>query len=188
MELNLMSSKKKTVKKVKCYGVTNRIQNTNDTEYVVFLDYDHIEFEVLNKELQSMIKKWDLGWTYIIKTDDDMYHWHVICPSIVNAYEYLGILWDSTCDMPYKKSFFVLREKSLRISSKNDGRKTEFPKMHGTLETESNRAYSTAHLEFLKQYYSAKIPLCDRYKETEIEMVEYKTAHLKQGDEKHGID
>ena len=175
MGCNSMLSKKK----VKCFGVTNRIQETNDGEYVVFLDYDNISFDNLNKEVKRMVDKWDLGWTYYIQTDDDMMHWHIICPSIVNVYEYLGILWDSSCDMPYKKSFFVLKEKSLRISSKNDGRETVYPKVYAVAETESKRLYSTAHIEFLKHYYSAKIPLCDRYKETEIEMVEYKTSHIK---------
>jgi len=165
-------------KRVECIGITNRIPKSNHEKYVVFLDYDAITFDNLSKEVNKLIKRWDLGWTYVIQSNDDMIHWHVICPSIVSPYEYLGILWDSSCDNAYKKSFYTLKEKTLRISSKKDGRNVVYPIVHALFETETNRAYSTGHLKFVNQIHKAKIPICDNYEETTVEFVKYKTGHL----------
>ena len=165
-------------RKVECLGVTNRIVTTEGEMYVMFLDYDNITFQKLNMEIQKIMNKWDLGWTYIIKSNDDDLHWHVICPTIITPYDYLGILWDSSCDLPYKKSFFTLREKTLRISEKKDDRKNKFPELHALFEADSDKPYSTGHIKFLQKYYKAKVPICERYIETPIEYVQYKTSHL----------
>lgn len=167
-------------KKVPCMGITNRIERNmgekDEMFYVVFLDYDNIKFDVLTKELEMLCRKWDLGWIYILDSKGDGKHYHVMCPTIVSAYEYLGILWDSSCDMPYKKSFFLLKEKTLRISSKGDKRKLQYPHICGLVQSDhSSKPYSWGHLKFIEHYYKGELPPLERCENTEVEFVKYST-------------
>lgn len=171
--------------KQECIGVTNKVQNTWSIDYVVFLDYDNITRKKLIAELTEIVIKWKLGWTYIFETNDDKKHFHVICPTVISPYEYLGILWDSSCDMAYKKSFFVLKEKTLRVSSKEDGRKKKFPEFCDIIKGETVKPYSSSHLMFLKKMYGAPIPDTITIKtdcvKSDLEIVKYKTKHLNEG-------
>jgi hypothetical protein len=167
----------KQEKVIRCIGITNRLQLPEGPEYVVFLDYDNRELEDLKVEVEKLATKWGLGWTYIISSKEGGKNWHVISPVMMSVYEYLGVLWDSKCDKAYKTSFFTFREKTLRVSSKPDGRKQGFPKLKCILPMNSDRVYSSAHLKFLMQYHKAKTPIEVNIAETKLEAVSYGTIH-----------
>jgi len=168
-------------KKQKCLGITNRVQVGSEIMYVPFLDYDNISYNDIVKEISDLVMKWNLGWCYILETNDDKRHYHVFCPTLITPYEYLGILWDSSCDMPYKKSFFVLKEKTLRITSKEDERKQKFPEVVTIIKYDSHKSYSGGHLSWIKKFYKCKetqLPDSLNVINTDIEFVSYKTKHL----------
>jgi hypothetical protein len=170
-----------TQQQIQCYGLTNRISKSNDS-YVMFLDYDNKSHDDLVKELMLLARIWDFGYTYIIKSGDDLMHWHVISPVVMTPYEYLGVLWDSSCDVDYKRVFFNLREKTLRISPKRDGRKQVYPELWSTLEMDTKRVYSIRHLEFLEKLYKIKLPVIGEAVISDVEVVSYAQKKVK----KHG--
>lgn len=145
------------MKQVCCQGITNRIKHNE--LYVPFLDYDDISLKKLKKELWNLNMKWNLGWTYVFDSRGDKKHFHVISPVIMSVYDYICLLWDSSCDYAYKRSFFMLKEKTLRISSKCDERKVDVPELVRTFHYPTNRFYSIAHLYFLERFKNAEIPI-----------------------------
>jgi hypothetical protein len=167
-------------KKIVCGGITNRLNDGKD--YVTFLEWDKRSFESVQREITFLMTRWDLNYGVLLDSHGDMRHFHFISPTIVSAYDYLGILWDSTCDMGYKKSFFRLGEKSLRITPKHDNRKNIIPKVIGTFYITCNfvkRKYSKPHCEFLKKYYLKNNEFGfirdSDYIDGELELVTYKT-------------
>jgi hypothetical protein len=172
----------KKQRKSKCIGITNRVNVGSEIMYVPFLDYDNITYTNICKEISNLVMKWNLGWCYILKTNDDGRHYHVFCPTLITPYEYLGILWDSSCDMPYKKSFFVLKEKALRITAKEDSREQKFPEVAAIIKYGSTKPYSGGHISFIKKYYNCKdtqLPDSVNVINTDVEFVSYKTKHLR---------
>ena len=166
---------------IRCCGLTNRLSKSNDA-YVMFLDYDNKTHDDLVKELMRLAGVWDFGFTYIIKSGDDLLHWHVISPVVMSPHEYLGVLWDSSCDAEYKRVFFNMKEKTLRISGKKDGRKQILPQLWSTLEVDTRRAYSSGHLDFLSKLYQIKLPVPTNIVVADVEVVSYAPKAVK----KHG--
>lgn len=157
-----------------CLGITNRLNG--GSAYTLFLDYDDVTYYEVFQELMRLQKDWNLGYTYIIDSKGDKKHFQVICPAVFTPYEILGIFWDSKlCDSYYKQSFFRLKEKTLRISEKKDGRNLKLPVLAGLMVMSTHRPYSEPHLEFIKKYFTTSVPINVKLYKSPLEAVKYLT-------------
>ena len=77
-------------------GYTNRCQ---DGSYVIFLDYDNIEYEWLINEINYLQEMYRLGDFYIFSSSENCFH--VVCLDKVPLEYYLKILRSSSVDPNY---------------------------------------------------------------------------------------
>ena len=153
-------------------GTHNR---TEDGMYVLYLDYDRLFIDEIERELQRLHDMFDIGTCLLFNSSDTGVHVVSLCK--FSAKEYLRIVNHSSCDVAFKNVpvFSTRPVWVLRFEGKG---KTPRPKYLNTLEFESDKECSLAHYKFFSTLYpEAKIKKpTNSDKHTIIGVVEYATA------------
>ena len=135
-------------------GYTNRCKNGS---FIVFLDYDNVEFKWIAAELEHLQERFMLGDFYIFASSDDSFH--AVCFDKVNLSVYLDILKNSSVDPNYITVPLHFGKKiwTLRLTDKDD-----IPiRFVGALKSKafSFRQESTAHADVLNSLFDLGIKL-----------------------------
>lgn len=130
----------------------------DDGRFVVFLDYDNIEFEALADDLQNLARDFNLSHFIVIKTRENSYH--AVCLEKFTLPQVQKIIDHSLCDYSYKR-FPVKIDKGwiLRVTDKvyvEDGKVQSLsPSYVGLLRfgKPRRRSVSRAHLELFARLH-----------------------------------
>lgn len=136
-------------------GINNICEDGN---FVLFLDYDNIEFDYFIKDLEKLSKNYGLSHFIVIKTRDKSYH--AVCLEKFPLSKVQEIVNDSLCDYSYKR-FPVKIDKGwiLRVTDKivvqNGEISSVAPVYMALLKFGKPRKFSIsrAHLEFFAKIY-----------------------------------
>lgn len=154
-------------------GITSRCE---DSRHVLLFDYDKIELEMVEREINYLQDFYQLGNFYLFKNDKKN-SFHAVCLEKFSILEAWEVLKQSSADQAFINAirYFTGREWVLRYSEKGKREKPVYLKT--IFGVPNNRTVSTAHKEFLKIYYG--VPISDGKKEdgiTKIPVTEYKTG------------
>jgi len=126
----------------------------DDNKGIILMDYDSVDFKVLEEDYQHLQKKWKLPQSYVVKTDKG---YHLVCLKKYFMSEIYQILRESRCDINFTNSptNTPYRSYVLRLSAKINGKR---PKFVGMLGENKNLQYeiSKAHLTLLNKIF--KLP------------------------------
>lgn len=141
----------------------------DDGKQVIFIDYDNVPRELVERDYSRIQKKFSLPPAYLLSTKEELDgewfgNYHVICLKKYTANEVYKIISETNCDynfvsMPLRKRY---RNWILRIGPKNRKSKPKFIKILGTNQTIKKTSFeiSSAHrLFFDKMYPQIKYPL-----------------------------
>jgi hypothetical protein len=122
------------------YGVCNKV----GSQYVVFLDYDYNDMLFIEREINDLQKRFNIGTAYVFTTKKGM---HVYFLDVMTYEECKEIIFASSCDKHYKTiaTNNNVRSWVLRCSSKQDNN-IEFLK---TIHRISTRKKSKPHMNYL---------------------------------------
>jgi len=150
---------------------------TEDSHDVLFIDYDDVEQDVIERDYSVIQKKFKLPQGYLFKNKNNSYH--VICLKKFLPRMVYTILSYTHCDSVYVS--LPLRNKYrgwvLRISNKKGSGKPRFIKLVGDNEINYEGQISNAHMKALsKLYLKLKHPKYLRIdKFTKIKLQKYET-------------
>lgn len=141
------------VPELRTFGISNV---TADRKYVLFLDYDDISEEELERELVAISKRFLVGHFLVLRTDERKFH--AICFEKFDLDYLINIINNTACD--YKFKIVPMRtEKSwiLRVFPKVDNSGNvikDKPKFHNFyLMSENSREISRGHFSFFSAFY-----------------------------------
>lgn len=119
-------------------GYTNRCI---DGKYIVFLDYDDMEWDWVADELKRLQDDFELSDFWIFKSSGISYH--AVCFDKVTLKEYILILKNSSCDINYQGVPLKYGQKiwTLRLTAKEENIKF----LGSVSSAHSLREQSTAH-------------------------------------------
>lgn len=124
---------------------------TAKSRYVLFHDFDKIDFASLVEELRYLQKRFKLSNYYVFKLDREN-SFHAVCLDTFSLSEAYEIQKETSCDLAFVHAVKNLqtREWVLRIGKKGDRR---FPKYFCAVESKNDlREKSSAHADFLKKF------------------------------------
>ncbi len=157
---------------VRSSGVSSRIPKTS--LHVTFLDYDNIDNERLNEELQFLQQQFHLGNFYVFKTRHNGRH--AICLDALLFKDVLEIIQFSNCDLMFKKAHAINEYRCwvLRFTKKA---KRDAPKFLYALESNYDgvNLQSRSHAKYL-EIFGLKIDLKNPIGPEEIEIQHYNTG------------
>jgi len=178
------------VPKTPTKGISARIPHT--TNFVTFLDYDNVTDERLDDELVYIQELYQLGDSYIFKTNE--FGRHAICIDILPLRDALAVVYTSTCDRLFKRGIRINEYTTwiLRNWEKGERERPEFLRI---VESPYNgkRLQSQAHAEFLKTFFGVDVRLVNPDGNHEIEIQGYNTGskvavkELYKAMNKHGV-
>lgn len=166
--------------KYRVYGLTNR---TEDGMYLVFLDYDNVEYSTAEKDAKAVQRKFKLG-TFIIRCSSIVYkkgngelvgNWHVIFFAKLPFKQMLNIINTTRCDEAFKKAKFQQRCKVLRLSQK--GKKVS-PSFYKLVADKTSFKCSSAHAHLFENIDKIAIIKYLQHldKLGEVDLINYVTA------------
>lgn len=172
-----------------CLGITNE---TDDTYFTPFFDWDDVELKVVYRDLQHVAKVFNLCTFVIVCSSEKEYtdpyqtkkigSYHAIGIDKMTYREHREMTGHTRCDKFYRRPSNSMKSWVLRISAKYDnGTKKPFtvkPHLVDVLcfNTKCKKQHSLAHMEFLRKYYKAKIPITNSDKLKNLEYIEYSTG------------
>lgn len=137
-------------------GVSSRIPHT--LHHVLYLDYDNVEYDILEDEIKTLMVFCELGNMHIIRTSERNYH--VECHGYFLPVEVLEIQDMSSCDALFRRGpkLSLSRGWIHRRSEKGAKKEPEFVK---TLESPFNgdRLQSSFHNDTLNTDFDLEITL-----------------------------
>jgi len=181
------------IPEIETKGVCSR---TEDDYHVLFMDFDDIDYKILQSHLQRLAKHYNLSHFLILKTSNS--HYHAICFEKFTKKEIEQILADSYVDVAYRHPNIASTDNGwvLRISSKylqtNNGIKVvkQKPEVVDFLVFgEPRRRLSTAHWNLYKKLFKPKkmkeyeemLKRLNRFTYWDglftVELINYKTTH-----------
>jgi hypothetical protein len=149
-------------------GITNR---TKDGFFVLFLDYDNVDYEWIKGEIEAIQKEFQLGDIYIFQSGENNYH--VVGFDKLTREEFQEIQHRSSCD-PYHKKIpwtFGKRVVTLRATPKK-GKEIKLKEM--IYGYDNGRQQSAAHANFFAQHYNIEIVDGNFDKCAEVIIAKYK--------------
>lgn len=157
--------------RVNVKGSTNRVKNG----YVIYLDYDKISIEIIEREIDWLKEEYRLSNIYLFQSSENNHH--AICFDIMRAKEWIRFLNDTSADIHFKRipNSFSTREWILRWGEKRNKPRPSFLKK---IESPySKREQSLAHWMFFKTAYpDAKFKKLRKPDgEKELDIIEYET-------------
>jgi len=156
-------------------GTMNRVPDSN--LYVIYLDYDYMEQDMIEGEIKHFQRVYDLGNTHLFQSSPKRFH--TICLTKVTSKEFVDLMINSSCDEAFKNvpRFYSVRNWVLRAFEK--GAKDK-PKYLKTLYHVTARKESNAHYRFLlKLYPDIKDTLQNSDTLTKLSIISYATAERK---------
>lgn len=158
------------------HGYSSRTENG---QYVLFMDYDSLDFQAIKSEAIYLQKKFKLSNFYIFKLDREN-SFHAVCLDKFPISEAYEILKQTSCDQAFIHAIKRLqsREWILRIGKKGN---RAVPVFLGCIKSnyEDYHYKSNAHKEFLekagvdKKYFAGK----KWDKSTKLSLVDYTTSN-----------
>lgn len=155
-------------------GYSSRTQNG---KYVLFFDYDNLDYVDVCAELNYLQKKFNLSDIYLFKIPDKDDSFHAVCLDTFTIKEAYDILIQSSCDSAFIKAIHFLnyREWVLRIGEKGNRKK---PVYYGRFSNKGERIKSSAHSKFLQKWFKIKIDHKGEWDGLEkLSFVKYNTAN-----------
>lgn len=134
------------------HGYTNRCI---DGKYIVFLDYDRIDFDWIKEELKHLQTMFSLGDFYIFQSSEESYH--AVCLDKIELNKYVQVLKNSSVDVNYVNVplYFGRKIWTLRLTDK-DKLSVRFV---GKFKSIGKKMQSSAHADVLNKLFNLKIKL-----------------------------
>lgn len=163
-------------------GITNE---TEDSYFVPFIDYDNIAYEKVLADLRHLHRVFGLCFFLVLQSknnEDNTGNYAVMGIDKLPYHLHKEMLTHTRCDSLYITTNSLLHRKNwvLRIGGKG---KREAPTLKDILRFNSKCKYehSTAHREFYTKFYDIYIPentfpSCNWDKYHQVEIIEYQTA------------
>jgi len=158
-------------------GYMNR---TKDGFYLPFLDYDRLNLDSIESELNRLAKDYDLPHWIILKSGGKGYH--AVCLSKVNANVWTQLLYDSSADwnfknVPNKQSY---RSWVLRINSDGVRPAPKFVKLM-KYQAPEKKSIGSGHLKLMflngmlpERHYKSLKRFCDGI--YQVRLIMYRTG------------
>lgn len=155
----------------KAIGWTNRCK---DGKYILFMDYDDMEFDELVEESRRLQEDFSLGDFFLISLGRPG-SYHVVCCSKMPIPMLVSILNESSADQAFRNAprYFQRNRWILRLGKK--GERT-LPKLETILRHYSELPESIAHRRFLAKYFDTGEEFHDP-EDNQIEFVSYETGN-----------
>lgn len=132
--------------KQELYGTTNKIYGLG---HIIYLDYDRVEADVIEAEIEELQELFVLSDFYMFKTGNG---YHAVCFDIVPLYIFKRILDNSSVDPKFRNMPMIVGKRmwTLRFSKK-DNKRPEFIK--DIPSKYSLYKKSKAHINFFEHIY-----------------------------------
>lgn len=157
-------------------GKSSRIPKT--IYHILPIDYDEIEEETLEIELNALIEKFELGNMHILKMPDRENAFHVVCLDYFTLHEVKVILIQTSCDIAFVLAPRHDKHRSWVLRDFPKGSR-ERPVYHKTIVSpyEGARKQSNAHALYLNALYGCDIELTNPDDNTILPIETYLTAN-----------
>jgi hypothetical protein len=157
-------------------GKSSRIPNT--IYHILPFDYDKIDLESLEIELQALIEEFELGNMHIFKMPDRENAFHVVCLDYFLLHEVKVITMSSSCDIAFVLAprYDKFKNWVLRDFPKGDRKMPVFLKTI-TSSYEGKSKQSQAHATYLNSLYGCNIMLSNSDGNTAVIVESYLTAN-----------
>jgi len=162
-----------TVPRTGTVGISARVPYT--VKYILFLDYDNIEDEMLVEEAVVLQDDLTLGDFHVFTTSE--YGRHVVCIDRLPFREACDIVKQSTCDHDYKGGYRINEYRTWILRCFEKGERDR-PKYLYSVPSPFNglRLQSRVHGMFLERFYGADVRLTNPDENTVIGVQSYKTS------------
>jgi len=144
---------------MKTGGWTNRCE---DFKFIIFLDFDNIQFWQVQVQLEYLIRIFNLSPFYVFETEslndengNEYGSYNCVCLTKKKFHEVLDIQDETNCDQSHKHVPKIYRFKShvLRNLPKGKKGRPKFKCVVGDEKLVHTQEVSSAHLDFLKKAY-----------------------------------
>lgn len=145
------------------FGWCSRVVNKDKSvKEVLFIDYDHILFRIVEDELNFLMSKYNMSPFYIFKTHEEtdengeVFGNYLAISLTKKTFKEVIDMQDLLhCDAAYKKIPLLYRFRTwvLRMGKKGEKKSPEFKCIFGDLSKEYDQDVSEAHLDILKELY-----------------------------------
>lgn len=156
------------------YGLSSRCKNGS---HVTLLDFDGLEEEEVDEEIEAIIQEYKTS-DWVIAKNDIPKSFHGYCLDKLKLYEVLEIISSTSADKGFKKAPWLFKQKRwiIRMWEKGNRKKPQFLKI---IKSPYDRhQISTAHKIFLEIQYGIKLK---KYKNEDgvddfVDICEYNTG------------
>lgn len=171
-----------------CLGWCSRVVNKDrSVREVLYIDYDHILWRIVEDEISYIMKKYNLSACYCFKTFEDKDHngevfgnYLIVCLTKKTFGEIIQIQEQLHCDAAYKKIPLQYFFKTWVLRLGNKGKNKFAPKFKciiGDTKKTYPQDVSEAHLDILKELYDVpRIKYSNLDGNKELFLTKYETA------------
>lgn len=166
-----------------CSRVVNKDHSVQE---VLFVDYDHILFRLVEEELKFLMERYNLSCFYIFKTHEEkddngefFGNYLAVCltkSTFAKIVEMQDLLH---CDAAYKRIPLIYRFRTwvLRLGQKGKKGAPQFKCIVGDVNTTYDQDVSEAHLDVLKHLYNLpEIKYSNLDGNKQLHLTKYETA------------